>query len=131
MAIKMNAQISNYIWVVREMGYRSRKGVISMSRHRENAQEKFKQEEVPTNSVLRDFFIKNHTEAAKVIVDLKQKSTVGLKEGVTRSTSKFNCEYCPFATLCYTEACGLDSTLMVKASYRPNSYGYDNELDVA
>jgi len=131
MAIKMNAQISNYIWVVREMGYRSRKGIISMSRHRENAQEKFKQEEVPTNSVMREGFILNHVEASKQIVDLKQKSTVGLKDGVTRSTSKFNCEYCPFATLCYTEACGLDSTMMVKASYRPNSYGYDNELDVA
>jgi hypothetical protein len=131
MSIKLNAQISNYVWALREMGFRSRKGIISMLRYRENAVESFKQEEVPTVSTMRDTFIKNHVEAAKVIVDLKHKPKVGLKEGVTRSTSKFNCEYCPFANLCYTEACGLDSELMVKASYRPNSYGYDNELDVA
>lgn len=131
MAIKMNPQINNYIWSLREMGYRSRKGILSMSRHRENAQEKFKQEEVPSNSTLREAFIKNHTEAAKAIVDLKQKCKVGISEGVTRSASKFNCEYCPFSTLCYTEAQGLDSTNMVQASFRPNSYGYDNELDVA
>jgi hypothetical protein len=130
-AIKMNAQISNYVWVIREMGKRARKGILNMSRYRENAQEKFKQEEVPTQNNLRNTFILNHVEAAKVIVDLKHKPKVGLKDGVTRSTSKFNCEYCPFANLCYTEAQGLDSGLMIKASYRPNSYGYDNELDVA
>lgn len=131
MSIKLNAQVSNYIWALREMGYRSRKGIINMIRYRENALEGFKQEEVPTNSTMRGAFIKNHVEAAKQIVDLKHKPKVGLSEGVTRSTSKFNCEYCPFANLCYTEACGLDSQVMVKASYRPNSYGYDNELDVA
>ncbi|MFE1145222.1 PD-(D/E)XK nuclease family protein [Streptomyces rochei] len=130
MSIKLNAQISNYVWVVREMGMRSRKGIISMSRYRENAQEKFKQEEVPTNSEMRDLFIKNHVVAAKQIVELKQKPTVSIENGVTRSTSKFNCEYCPFAELCYTEAQGLDSTLMRKANFRKNSYGYDNVLDV-
>lgn len=126
MSIKLNAQISNYIWVVRQMGMRSRKGIISMSRYRDNAIEKFKQEEVPTNSEMRELFISNHTEAAKEIVALKKKPEVR----VTRSTSKFNCEYCPFVQLCYTEAQGLDSTLMIKASYRKNSYGYDNVLDV-
>lgn len=131
MSIKMNAQISNYVWALRQMGYRSRKGTLNMLRYRENAIEGFKQEEVPTNSHLREAFIKNHVEAAKVIVDLKQKDRVGLKDGVTRSTSKFNCEYCPFSTLCYTEACGLESETMVKASFRPNSYGYDSELDVS
>lgn len=130
-AVKLNAQISNYIWAVRETGYRSRKGILNMVRYRPDAVEKFKQEEIPTNSVMRDTFINNHVEAAKVIVDLKLEPKVGLKEGVTRSTSKFNCEYCPFSTLCLTESKGLDSTMMIKASYRPNSYGYDSELDVA
>lgn len=129
--LKLNPQINNYIWAFREKGYRSRRGIINMLRYRENAVDKFKQEEVPTNSTLRETFILNHVEAAKVIVDLKQKPTVGLKEGITRSSSKFNCEYCPFATLCYTQACGEDTTAMVKASFRPNSYGYDSELDVA
>lgn len=130
-AIELNAQISNYIWVARELGYRSRSGVLNMVRYRPDAIEKFKQESVPTNDAMRKGFIKNHTEAAKVIVDLKHKQKVGLVDGVTRSTSKFNCEYCPFSTLCLTESKGLDSTLMVKASFRPNSYGYDSELDVA
>lgn len=130
-AIELNAQISNYIWAVREMGYRSRNGYLNMVRYRDDAQERFRFEPIPTNSTMRDTFIKNHAEAAKIIVDLKHKPKVGLNEGVTRSTSKFNCEYCPFSTLCLTESKGLDSSLMVKASYRPNSYGYDSELDVA
>ena len=129
-AIKMNVQMPNYVWAIREMGMRSRKGIVSMLRHRENAVERFKQEDVPSTSKLRETFILNHVEASKVIVDLKQKSKVGLQEGITRSTSKFNCEYCPFVDLCYTEASGQDSETMVKASYRPNSYGYDNVLDV-
>jgi hypothetical protein len=129
-ALKMNAQISNYVWCVREMGRRSRHGIISMSRYRENAQENFKQEEVETNSTMRNNFVKNHVVAAKQIVELKHKPKVGLDEGITRSTSKFNCEYCPFVDLCYTEASGQDSSTMVKASFRKNSYGYDNVLDV-
>jgi hypothetical protein len=32
--------------------------------------------------------------------------------------------------LCYTEVSGLDSSAMVAANYRSNSYGYDSELDV-
>jgi hypothetical protein len=130
MSVKMNPQISNYVWIERYLGKRSRKGIISILRYRENATEFFKQEEVPTNTNMRDAFIQNHVEAAKQIVDLKQKTTVGLKEGITRSASKFNCEYCPFVNLCYTQAQGLDTTNMVKASFRPNSYGYDNVLDV-
>lgn len=129
--LKMNPQINNYIWAFREQGYRSRRGIINMLRYRENAVNSFKQEEIPSNSSLRDVFIKNHVVAAKQIVDLKLKPKVGLDDGITRSSSKFNCEYCPFATLCYTEATGQDSTTMVKASFRPNSYGYDNELDVS
>jgi len=130
-AIAMNAQISNYVWALREMGYRSRSGVLNMVRYREDAKDKFLQEPIETNSTMRDNFIQNHAEAARTIVELKQKDKVGLKDGVTRSTSKFNCEYCPFVMLCMTENKGLDSTLMVKASFRPNSYGYDSELDVA
>jgi CRISPR/Cas system-associated exonuclease Cas4 (RecB family) len=134
-AVNLNAQISNYIWALRELGYRSRNGFLNMIRYREDAKEegsgKFKSAPVPTNSTMRTSFIMNHLEAAKKIVDLKIKPKVGLAEGVTRSTSKFNCEYCPFATLCLTESQGLDSSLMIKASYRPNSYGYDSELDVA
>jgi hypothetical protein len=130
-AIAMNAQISNYVWSLREMGYRSRNGVLNMIRYREDAIDKFKAEPIETNSTMRKNFIENHVVAANHIVDLKLEREVGLADGVTRSTSKFNCEYCPFVQLCMTEAKGLDSTLMVKASYRPNSYGYDSELDVA
>lgn len=129
--LKLNPQINNYIWAFRELGKRSRRGIINMLRYRETAVDKFKQEPVPSNSDLRKAFIKNHVVAAKQIVELKLKPTVSLEEGITRSSSKFNCEYCPFATLCYTEATGQDSTTMVKASFRKNSYGYDNELDVA
>lgn len=129
-ALKMNAQISNYVWAARAMGLRSRKGFISMLRYRENAVENFGQEEVPTNSVMRDTFVANHVVASRQIVELKLIDKVGLKQGITRSPSKFNCEYCPFVDLCYTEASGLDSTLMVKANFRKNSYGYDNVLDV-
>ncbi|MFE1915001.1 PD-(D/E)XK nuclease family protein [Streptomyces anandii] len=131
LAIAMNAQISNYIWSLRELGYRSRNGYLNFIRYREDAVEKFMHAPIETNSTMRDAFINNHFEAAKQIVDLKLEPKVGLKDGVTRSTSKFNCEYCPFVMLCMTEAKGLDSTLMVKASYRRNSYGYDSELDVA
>lgn len=129
-ALKMNAQISNYVWACREMGMRSRKGYINMLRYRGDAKESFKQEEIKTNSTMRDNFIVNHVVAAREIVNLKLKDKVGLKDGITRSTSKFNCEYCPFVDLCYTEASGQDSTTMVKASFRKNSYGYDNVLDV-
>jgi hypothetical protein len=129
--LKLNPQINNYIWAFREKGHRSRTGIINMLRYRENAVDKFKQEPISTNSTLRSTFINNHVVAAKQIVELKHKPKVGLQEGITRSSSKFNCEYCPFATLCYTEALGQDTTLMVKASFRPNSYGYDSELDVA
>lgn len=129
--LKLNAQINNYIWAFRELGKRSRRGIINMLRYRETAVDKFKQEPIPSNSELRKTFISNHVIAAKQIVELKLKPTVSIEGGVTRSSSKFNCEYCPFATLCYTEAIGEDSTTMVKASFRKNSYGYDNELDVA
>ncbi|MGS2592212.1 PD-(D/E)XK nuclease family protein [Streptomyces hebeiensis] len=129
-SIKMTPQIPNYIWAVREMGMHSRSGIISMIRYRSNAQESFKQESIETKSSLRDVHIVNHTVAAKQIVDLKQKSKVSTSDGITRSASKFNCEYCPFINLCYTEAQGLESETMIKASYRPNSYGYDNVLDV-
>jgi hypothetical protein len=129
-ALKMNAQISNYVWCVRAMGMRSRGGIISQLRYRENATENFHQEPVTTTGPMREAFIINHVVAAQQIVELKLKPKVGLKEGITRSTSKFNCEYCPFVDLCYTEASGLDATTMIKASYRKNSYGYDNVLDV-
>lgn len=129
--LKLNAQINNYIWAFRELGKRSRRGIINMLRYRETAVDKFKQEPIPSNSELRKTFISNHVIAAKQIVELKLKPTVSIEGGVTRSSSKFNCEYCPFATLCYTEAIGEDSTTMVKASFRKNSYGYDNELDVS
>lgn len=129
--LQMNPQINNYVWAFREKGFHSRTGIINMLRYRDNAQERFKQVEVKTNSTLREVFIRNHVEAAKVITDLWHKPKVGIEDGITRSSSKFNCEYCPFATLCYTEASGQDSTTMVKASFRKNSYGYDSELDVA
>ncbi|MFF5977049.1 PD-(D/E)XK nuclease family protein [Streptomyces sp. NPDC012769] len=129
-SIRMNAQISNYVWALREMGMHSRRGFLNMVRYRDNAIEKFKQEEVPTNSHLREVFINNHAVAAKDIAELKKRETVGIADGVTRSTSKFNCEYCPFVDLCYTEASGLDTSAMRQANYRPNSYGYDNVLDV-
>lgn len=129
-SIKMNAQISNYIWAYIYNGYKSRKGIINMVRYRDNAQERFKFAEVPTNSTMRNNFIQNHVVAAQRIVELKKKPKVGIEDGVTRSTSKFNCEYCPFATLCYTENCGLESKTMVAASYRKNSYGYDSVLDI-
>lgn len=129
-AVQMNAQISNYIWGFREMGFRSRRGYLNMIRYRDTAQESFKAEPVPTNSTMRQNFILNHAEAAKTIVELKQRPKVGLSDGVKRSTSKFNCEYCPFSKLCLTEVQGLDSSTMIKASFRPNSYGYDSELDV-
>lgn len=129
-AVQLNAQISNYIWALNELGYRSRTGVLNMSRYRADAIEKFKQEDVPTNSTMREAFIKNHAVAAEQIVDLKLQNRVGINEGVTRSASKFNCEYCPFSKLCLTESKGLDSSTMIKASFRPNSYGYDSELDV-
>jgi hypothetical protein len=130
-SLKLNAQISNYVWAIRAMGMRSRKGIISMIRYRDTARDSTKQEEVVTTSVMRDNFIENHKVAAIQIVELKTRPTVGLKEGVTRSPSKFNCEYCPFVNLCHLEVTGRDSSTMIKASYRPNSYGYDNELDVA
>lgn len=129
-AIQMNAQISNYIWGFREMGFRSRRGYLNMIRYRDDAQDSFKAELIPTNSTMRQNFILNHAEAAKTIVSLKQQPKVGLSDGVKRSTSKFNCEYCPFSKLCLTEVQGLDSSTMIKASFRPNSYGYDSELDV-
>lgn len=129
-SLKLNAQISNYVWAARMMGMHSRRGIISMIRYREDAKESFKQEEVPTNSVMRENFIQNHVVAAVDIVELKRKEKVGLDEKVTRSPSKFNCEYCPFVNLCHTEVMGLDSSVMIEASYRKNSYGYDNVLDV-
>jgi hypothetical protein len=130
-SIKMNPQVPNYVWALREMGFRSRKGFLNMVRYRDDAKDSFKQQEISSTSTLRNTFIENHTEAAKQIVDLKCKSKVGRKEGITRSASKFNCEYCPFVDLCHVEANGHDSSTMIKASYRPNSYGYDSELDVA
>src|SRR5690606_31282683 len=120
----MNPQINNYVWAFREKGYRSRKGIINMLRHRDNAQERFKQHEVVTNSDLRGTFIMNHVQAAKQIVELKKHPKVGLDEGVSRSSPKLNCEYCPFARLCYTEASGEDSSTMLKAEVRRNSYGH-------
>lgn len=130
MPIKMNAQISNYIWSYLVNGHRSRQGIINQLRYRENAVENFKQSVVPTNTAMRDTLIKNHTIAAEEIVDLKKKPTVDVDNGITRSVSKFNCEYCPFAELCHTELTGKDSSTMIKASYRPNSYGYDSVLDI-
>lgn len=129
-ALKMNPQISNYIWSYREMGVRSRRGIINMLRYRNDAVESFDQKEVPSTSSLRNTFINNHVVAAQQIVELKHKDKVTTLDGITRSSSKFNCEYCPFIDLCHTEANGQDSSTMIKASFRPNSYGYDNELDV-
>lgn len=130
MPIKMNAQISNYIWGYIADGYRSREGIINQLRYRENAIDQFKQSPVPTNTPMRETLIQNHIVAAEEIVTLKKKPTVGIPDKVTRSVSKFNCEYCPFAELCHTELTGKDSSNMVKASYRKNSYGYDSVLDI-
>jgi hypothetical protein len=69
--LKLNAQINNYIWAFRELGNRSRRGIINMLRYRETAQEHFKQEPIPSNSSLRKIFINNHVVAAKQIVELK------------------------------------------------------------
>lgn len=130
MPIKMNAQISNYIWSYKVNGYSSRRGIINQLRYRENAVEGFKQENVPTNSSMRNTLILNHRVAAEDIVELKKKPTVGVEDKITRSVSKFNCEYCPFAQLCHTELTGQDSSTMIEANYRPNSYGYDSVLDI-
>lgn len=129
-SIKLNAQIPNYVAALRMNGFHSRKGFINMLRYRENAVDKFLQEEVPTNSTLRSTFLDNHTKVAEEIVELKKLPTVSLEDGITRSVSKFNCEYCPFAELCIAEASGKDVTLKIKANYKPNSYGYDSELDI-
>jgi hypothetical protein len=130
-SLKMNPQLPNYIWALNRMGVRSRKGVMNMIRHRDNAQERFSQEEVFASTTKQAMFIKNHTVAAKQIVDLKLKDEVDIDDGVTRSPSKFNCEYCPFIDLCTIEAEGRDSKNTIQAHYRPNSYGYvDTELDI-
>jgi hypothetical protein len=130
MPILMNAQISNYIWSYLANGYRSRRGIINQLRYRETAVDSFKQENVPTNTPMRETLIKNHVIAAKDIVALKKIPTVDVERGVTRSVSKFNCEYCPFAKLCHTELTGQDSSSMIQANYRKNSYGYDSVLDI-
>lgn len=130
LTVKMNPQIPNYIWALREMGFHARSGNFNFIRYREDAIEGFKQPLIETTSTLRETFINNHTEAAKLIVDLKSKKTVGLKDGVKRSSSQFNCKYCPFVDLCYTQACGHNTDTMVEARFRPNSYGYDSPLDV-
>jgi PD-(D/E)XK nuclease superfamily len=129
-SLKMNPQLRNYVWALVESGYRSRVGYMNMIRYRDNAQDRFKQENITSTKTIRDLFISNHTQAAESIVQLKKQKHVGISEGVTRSASKFNCEYCPFINLCHTEASGEDASTMIKASYRPNSYGYDSELDV-
>jgi hypothetical protein len=129
-SLRINAQISNYVWAYRENGEKSRRGIINMIRYRDNAQERYKQESVPTNDSLRNKLIQNHVIAAQRIVELKKKPTVDVSDGVTRSVSKFNCEYCPFSNLCYTEACGDDASTMIQANFRPNSYGYDDILDI-
>lgn len=129
-SIRINVQLPNYIWALNQMGHRSSRGILGMNRYRKDALERFKPEEVSTNATMRNTFIKNHTIAAVEIVNLKGKSTVDIEDGITRSSSKFNCEYCPFVELCYTEASGQDSTVMRKANFRKNSYGYDSVLDV-
>jgi hypothetical protein len=130
-ALLMNPQLPNYVWALREMGQYARRGNMNMVRYRSDAIEKLRQEEVFTNSTKRDTFILNHTQTAETIVELKEQKTVSIKDGITRSASKFNCEYCPFIVLCDTEANGEDSATMIKANFRPNSYGYDSELDIS
>lgn len=131
-SLRMNPQLSNYSWVLAQMGYVSNKGIMNMIRHRTDAIEKIKQEAVSVRPTVQGVFIQNHTEAALTIVELKSKPRVSIADGVTRSASKFNCEYCPFNELCYTESQGGNSENVIAAHYRPNSYGYvDSELDVS
>lgn len=131
-SLRMNPQLSNYAWALTQMGYNSTKGIMNMVRYRDDAIEKIKQEEVPVKPTVQDVFIKNHTKAAIDIVELKKKPEVSIDDGITRSASKFNCEYCPFNELCYTESQGGNSKNVIAAHYRPNSYGYvDSELDVS
>lgn len=127
-AITMNAQLPNYVEALRAMGYYARSGIMNMLRYRENAIERFKHEDVPTTSHIRKEFFRDHTKAAVDIVTLKE--TPDVTKIVTRSSSKFNCEYCPFYSLCNLELRGLDSANKIEASFRPNTYGYDSVLDV-
>lgn len=131
-SLRMNPQLSNYAWALSQIGYNSNKGIMNMVRYRENAIDKFKQEEVSVKPTVQGMFIQNHTVAAIDIVELKKKPEIGIQNGVTRSASKFNCEYCPFNELCYTESQGGNSKNVIAAHYRPNSYGYvDSELDIS
>lgn len=125
-ALDLNPQISNYTWAIEQLGMKVKQGVINMVRYRDNAIEKFKQYPVTAKKIIQRTFIEDHKEAAEEIVELKTKPVERLK----RSASKFNCQYCIFATLCNAQLNGVDTTLMQKANFRPNSYGYDSELDV-
>jgi hypothetical protein len=127
--VKMHPQLPNYDWALREMGYRVLEGRMNFLRYRENAVEKFAKDPKPTTKVIRENFIRDHLFAAEEITALKMLPDVS--ETVTRSASRFNCRYCPFIDLCYTELQGLDSSGMKEGLYRPNSYGYvDSELDI-
>lgn len=129
----MNAQMPNYVGALQEMFPNEviKRAVVNEVRHRDNADEKFKRQDLVPTRLEISRLLDNHSRAATDWAAIKALPVEEARNIVTRNPTKFACQYCPFIRLCKAELLGEDTTLMIKHEFKPNSYGYAERDDEA
>lgn len=123
--IELLPQIPKYIGALRAIGISIKGGYYNMLRWREvkdlqnhNRSEKF----VPTDLRVQNAFRQQYNQ----MVDISEKKLNPdvWASNLTRVLSTMVCKSCSFKRLCAADLNGLDTSLMRRAEFQPNSYGY-------
>jgi len=62
---------------------------------------------------------------ARRILELKQLGPEEHKKRIVHTSTKVNCQWCPFLDLCVAEVSGSDGKHIKRSLYQPNTYGYE------
>ena len=123
-------QLAKYTGALRRLGFQVAGAEYNMLRHRSNAQEKFKRLAVSFTDTRIDTFIREQKILAEKIRELKSGTLEEWERKSVRTASSFNCQHCPFLSLCTTDVNGYTGRdLLVRMAFEPNTYGYTSEVE--
>lgn len=127
--LTLNAQIPKYLGTLRVNGYNVNKGIINQLRWREvkSNPERFRKNIIkPSQKEVYNVLQEQATASQEIIL---LKSYDNPEDHVLRTMEKFTCQHCQFLMLCKVDLTGEDSTVMRRADFMPNDYGYVEDDD--
>jgi CRISPR/Cas system-associated exonuclease Cas4 (RecB family) len=126
--MKISPQLTKYVAALRGNGVLAKEGWYNMLRWRKvkdkSPEASFRREYVPINNARISITFREQIAATEQIAEYKKMYLDVWEMHVLRTASAWNCKNCPFLSLCTADLSGIDSAMIEKYDYEPNTYGY-------